>query len=328
MSLKIKNLFFLSLILLGIFSCSGNKGSKSDTPSWYINSRENDGENLYGVASRFSLEDATKAALSDAASRLLVSISSESASLKEENRFDINEENRQKIKQSIEKIDFTGFRTSRSEKIGANYFVEVQIEKDPFVKNQKEKITFLEKKIFDLKTNLNNLNLIQKRTSLQKMVNLSKELELSSRILNSLGENINLKEKLNNLANLENQLNSINDKIEFYFDINSAKEISNLLRNALNKEQIAIAKSRSNDANQVVIKIESSKITNKIYGAYITKLHLDFENIVNNKAIASNSLEVSGSSAISENESYKSSIKSLEEKIAKEGILKIIGISN
>jgi hypothetical protein len=324
-----KILFILKLSLLAIIaSCAASKNLNFETPSWFINSKQNDDENIYGIASGFSLSDATKAALADAASRLMVNISSESTSIREENRFDFNEENRQKIRQNIEKIDFAGFKINKSEKIGANFFIEVKIDKSSFIKSEKDKIFFLEKRISDLEKNINDLNSIQKRSSLQKMINFAKEIELNSRILISLGENINLKEKLKNLANFEKQINSINNKIEFYFDINSTKEISNLIRNALNEEQIAIAKSRSNNSNQVFIKIEAKKNTNKIYGAYITKLRLEFENILNDKIIASNSLETNGSSTISENESYKSSIKSLEEKIKKEGILKIIGISN
>jgi hypothetical protein len=60
----------------------------------------------------------------------------------------------------------------------------------------------------------------------------------------------------------------------------------------------------------------------------MTKLEIDFENIAAGNVVASNSVEVTGSSAISEHESYLASLTSLEEKIAKDGILKIVGISN
>jgi hypothetical protein len=44
--------------------------------------------------------------------------------------------------------------------------------------------------------------------------------------------------------------------------------------------------------------------------------------------VASNTLEVTGSSSISEKESYFAALKSFEEKISEDGILKIIGITN
>lgn len=320
--------FLLFLTIFCITSCSGFKKANStiDTPSWYISPKQNNAENLYGIGAGFSLEDATKSALTDAAARLMVSISSTSTLLREENKFDVNEETRQQIKQNIEKIDFTNFQVSKSEKIGSNFFIEVEISRSPFIFAQKENITFLEKKVADLEKSLNNTNPIQKRASLLKMVDLSKQIELRSRILNGAGENISLKEKLSRLANFENQLNLVNNKIEFYFEISSSKEITQLIRNALNKEQIAITKTPH--ANCVTIEIKSTSRSSEIYGAHITKLHLDFENILNGKTIASNSLEVTGSSVIGEKESYLSAVKSLEEKISKDGILKIIGIIN
>ena len=321
--------FLLLLTIFCLTSCSGSKKSTSpidDAPSWYVIPKQNNATNLYGIGAGFSLEDATKSALTDAAARLMVSISSTSTLLREENKFDVNEESRQQIKQNIEKIEFTNFQVSRSGKIASNFFIELEISRLPFISAQKENITFLEKKVADLEKSLNNINPIQKRASLLKIVDLSKQIELSSRILKGAGENISLKEKLSRLANFENQLNLLNNKIEFYFEINSSKEITQLIGNALNKEQIAITKTPH--ANSVTIEIKSTSRSNEIYGAHITKLHLDFENILNGKTIASNSFEVTGSSVIGEKESYLSAVKSLEEKISKDGILKIIGIIN
>ncbi len=321
--------FLLLLTIFCLTSCSGSKKSTSpidDAPSWYVSPKQNNATNLYGTGAGFSLEDATKSALTDAAARLMVSISSTSTLLREENKFDVNEESRQQIKQNIEKIDFTNFQVSRSGKIASNFFIELEISRLPFISAQKENITFLEKKVADLEKSLNNINPIQKRASLLKIVDLSKQIELSSLILKGAGENISLKEKLSRLANFENQLNLLNNKIEFYFEINSSKEITQLIGNALNKEQIAITKTPH--ANSVTIEIKSTSRSNEIYGVHITKLHLDFKNILNGKTIASSSFEVTGSSVIGEKESYLSAVKSLEEKISKDGILKIIGIIN
>ena len=60
----------------------------------------------------------------------------------------------------------------------------------------------------------------------------------------------------------------------------------------------------------------------------MTKLQIDFENTSGEKIVASNRIEVAGSSSISEKESYAAAIKSLEEEISNKGILKVIGIIN
>ena len=157
---------------------------------------------------------------------------------------------------------------------------------------------------------------------------MSKEIELKSRILSGAGGNIDLTKKLNRAADFQNQLEKLSDNIEFYFEINSPKEITKIIRTALNKEKIKISPSLKNsNPNQVIIKITSTTRSSEIYSAFMTKLEIDFENIAGGNVVASNGVEVTGSSSISEHESYLASLTSLEEKIAKDGILKIVGIS-
>ncbi len=323
-----KNSLALIFALL-LSACTTNQTQPSDTPTWYIAPKQNNASNLYGVAEGYTLEEATKYALADAASRLMVSISSESSLLREENQASVNEEMRQQVRQSVEKISFTNFQVTKSDKFGQRFFVEVKIERAPFVNDQKERVGFLERKINDLEKNSAGKNPIQKRNSLIKILDLEKELELKSRILAGAGEDVNLKEKLVRIANFQNQFEKISDKIEFYFEINSPKEIAQIIRSSLNKEKIKTSPNRNNsDPNQVVIKIKSSSRSNEIYSAFMTKLEVDFENLADGKVVASNSVEVTGSSSISEKESYSAALKSFEEKITKDGILKIIGIIN
>ena len=77
-----------------------------------------------------------------------------------------------------------------------------------------------------------------------------------------------------------------------------------------------------------MIRVRSNSTQNKIYEAFITKLQIDFENLAEGKVVASNKIEVTGSSAISEKESESAALAALVEKISQDGILKIIGILN
>lgn len=309
-----------------LFSCATKE--HSDSVSWYVNPKENDSQNLYGVAYGANLEEATKAALADAAAKLNVSISSNSTLLREEDRYDVNEENRQKIAQIIEKVEFGNFKVSKSKELNNKLFVEVKINRDNFVKNQKESIAFLEEKIGNLEKTLNTINPVQKRITLLKLVDCTKEVELKSRILNGTGENIDLKNILNLREKFENQLNLLSNKIEFYLDVKSTKEMAQLIKNALTKENLFIAKSRISKANQIILSINSSSKNEKIYSAYLVKLYVDFENYYKNQTIAASSIEVMGSSVIDEKQAYLSALKSLESKINEAGILTIIGITN
>ncbi len=321
-----KNLFrniFLSLVFVTLISSCKSEKKSTDLPSWYLSPKQNNVSSLYGVAEGFTLEEATKSALADAAARLIVSISSESTLLREENQVGANEEMRQQIKQNIEKIDFTNFKVSRSQQNGVQIYVEIEMSRDDFIAAQKEKISFLDKQISDLNKNISTQNLIQKRNSLTTILDLAKQSEILARILQS-----NLKEKLATIANAQNELNKLTDKVEFYFEINSPNEISSIIRTALNKERIKISKVESSNANQVKIAIHSQSTSGNVYGAYISKIKIDFENKVAGKTIASNAIEISGSSTISEKESYSAALVALKEKISQDGILKILGIIN
>lgn len=324
-----KKIVVIAAILPILFGCSApkkNSGDLNSLPSWYVQPQQNDASSLYGIGEGFALEDATKTALADAAARLIVSISSESTMLREENQNSANEETRIQVKQNIEKIEFSNFSILHSEQKGPRFFVEVEFSRSQFISAQQEKLTFLDRQIDDLNKNISSQNLIQKRNSLTKILDLARQAEILARILQSSGGDSNLKAKLALIANTQNQLNKLTDKVEFYFEINSSKEISSIIRSALNKERIKVAQTSSSSSNQVKISIRSSKTSGEVYGAHITKIKIDFENKSGGNVIASNMIEVSGSSSISEKESYFAALESFKEKIAKDGILKVLGI--
>lgn len=326
------NKFLLTVIFL-LTSCAGNSQKNAEAPSWYLTPKQNNSQNLYGTAQGQTLEEATKYALADAASRLMVSISSESNLLREENENSVNEEMRQNVRSNIEKIDFTNFEVTRSEKSGADIYVEVKIERDSFLQQQKERVNFLEKKISDLDKDSAKKNPIQRRNSLIKILDLCKELELKSRILAGAGENIKLKDKLTQIAIYQNQFDKTSDKIEFYFEMNSPKEIAQIIRTGLNKEKIKTSPSRNpSNPNQIIIKINSESRDYEKGGDssydFATKIKINFESIAEGKTVSSNIVEVTGHSIIGLKEAHAAALSELEEKITKDGILKIIGITN
>jgi len=319
---------FLSFLLLISFIPSSYAKS-SDLPSWFVKPRANNIDMIYGVAEGFTLEEATKTALADAAGRLMVSISSESELLKEENQNSYNEEMRQKVRQSIEKISFAGYEVSKSEQVDKKFYVEVSIERDPFIKEQKERVEFIQKKINDLDKNSIQSNPIQRRTSLIKILDLCKELDLKVRILSGAQEEIDMKSILSLIAKYQNEFEKSSSSIEFFFDPSSPKDLVQILRSALNKEKLKIAKALDKtDPNQIVIGAKYETTRNFIYGSHITKLNVDFENSSQGKIVASNNVEATGNSTIGESESTKAAIKSLEEQVQKDGILKTLGILN
>jgi len=217
-------------------SCSVNQAFAKDLPSWFTKPRQNNIDVLYGIGEGASLEEATKNALADCAGKLVVSISSESQLTKEENQNSYNEELRQKVSQSIEKISFTGYQVSKSEEVNNRFYVEVSVEKDPFVNEQKERIEFVQRKISDLDKNSIQANPIQRRTSLIKILDLCKELELKARILSGAQEEVDLKSILTLVAKFQNEFEKSSSSIEFFFDPSSSADLLQILKSALNKD--------------------------------------------------------------------------------------------
>ncbi len=321
-------IFFTTIFLL--FSCSSNTSTTklSSNPSWYNNPKQNNNQSLYGLGQGRTLEEATKLALADAAARLMVSVSSESNLLREENRNDFNEETRQSVKQNIEKITFTNFEVTNSAQTVQDFFVEVMIDRNSFINQQQEDLQLAEKKISDLDKNSDKKNPLSRRNALIKISDLGKEVELKSRILQGAGQNVNVKEKLNYIQKFNNELQKFSDKIEFFIEEKNNSEIAKIIRTQINKEKIKVSSSyESSNSNQVLVKISSTSDNNKIYD-FTSKLKINFENIISEKIVASNIVEVTGHSVISEKAAQQAALKELEEKISKDGILKTIGIIN
>jgi len=320
----------LTISLIFLSACASSNKTDGAIPDWYISSPNNNNSYLYGVGQGYSLENATKSALENAASKLMVTISSTSSLLIEESRTDVNEEMRKQISQNIEKINFTGFEVEKSKKITNQYYILIKIPKTKFVKQQEEGLLALKTKISNLDKNSLNTNPIKRRNALTTINSLTKELEIKARILNGAGVKSNLDEILKLNTNYHNQLDKFSNEIEFYLTKNGNsynQKARQIVKNALNKEKITVTnKVNSRNKNQIILRIDIKSFSKEVYGNYMTRLDINFNNIAQNKTIASKSIQVTGGSVISKKQSAMAALKNLEEKIKADNILKTIGI--
>lgn len=321
-----KKILLTTLIFLSL-SCSSAAPNPDASPDWYVSPKENNFEKLYGVAEGYTLEESTKYALADAASRLMVNISSSSNLIREENSNSTNEEMRQQVRQNVEKINFTNFRVSKSAKIGPKFYAEVTVERKPFLDEQQQQLSFLERQVADLEKNLAGKNAIQKRNNLIKILDFEKEIELKSYILKGAGVDLDVGKKLEKVADFRNQLNALSDNIEFYFTPYSDAKVAKILRNYLNKEKLKIVEGPDKSGHdQIAIQARVKAKNNKIYSSFMVRLEVDIANMAGGKTIASNSIEVSGSSAINMEEAADAALVAFGEEVEKQGVLKVIGI--
>lgn len=328
MNKNIKNNFLILVIIFNIFSCTKLSNNNPNYPSWYLQPKNNSHSNIYGLGQGYDISQATKAALANAASRLFVTISSKSTLINQENNFDALTQIEEKIIQNIENISFNNYQISNSTDLKGQYFIEVKINRQTFIEDYLQRLDFLEKKIAFLDKNSKNKNKISRRNALIKILNLSQELEIKSRILKGAKEEVNLEKKLQKITQYQNEFDKISDKIEIFFSKNSPIKIRKILQKKLTSEGLKISQNfNPKNQNQILVKITINKTTKNIYDNFITNSKIHFENIINNKIIASNSIEVSSSSVISAKQSYLSSLKNLEKKLQQENSFKILGLN-
>jgi len=340
MRFKLTILHFFLFIIFTFFlgnAHAQNDNSKNSLPKWYVQPQSNNAKKLYGVAEGSNVEEATKAALVDLSSKLLVTISSSSTSLMEENKYSANEEFRKNIQQNIENIEFSAFKVSNSAAYEGRFFVEVEVSRVEFIKNQKEKLSFLQQQVQDLEDSMNSkenkYNPVKRRVNLQKIVNLYSQIQLISKILSSVGEKIDNAKILAQFANFKKELENSSDKIEFYiensyFDDPSLSKINQIIRKNLALNNIKNATKYSKlSQQQIVLKIAAELESHYIYSSYMVKIKFHFDNYLGENIIASNNIEIDGASTISLDQAISSAFANLDEKMKKDGILKILGVS-
>ena len=326
---------FLFLFCSNI-NAKSNKNNNQDLPEWYVTPKSNNAKKLYGVAEGVNLEDATQAALVDLSARLLTTISSETNSIAEENKYSVNEEIRKNVKQNIEKIEFTDYKITESKQVEGKFYIQLEVNRSKFVKQQNEKITFLEQQIADYESSMNSEenknNPIKRASNLKKILDNYSQVEILTKIIIGAGEDVDMSSKLTNIAKYRKQLENINDLSEFFIEQDiSSQNLSNIkkiITKSLNKNGFKIATNRNkNNQNQILIKIEADYDSNFIYENHMVKVKIQFNNYLGNNISASNNIELSGASTISEKQAVESAIASLNDKIANDTILKIIGIN-
>lgn len=328
--------YLILALLLSCFACANdpavNPMALDKLPSWYLSPKANDSQNLYGAGEGYTVEEASQAALNNLASKLMVSISSESSSLLESNQYGTNEENRQKINQSVEKMTFNNYRVSNSASFNGKVYAEVAVDRSNFIQDRTQKLTELNQKMADLYQGLAPKTILEKRNDLATISDSAIEASSITYILSSLGAHgIDFKKNVNLYNSYQNAYQKVLSQIEFVIeDHDTPKSVASVIITALNRERIKIVKTKNlNNSNLVIIDIKSNSVTQQIYGANVTKLKLDFTLLSNQeKIINSNSLEVSGSSVVSASEATSAAVANLATQISQNGVLKALGINN
>ena len=186
---------YILLLSLCLFGCSQyaainkNPDKYSHLPSWYVNPNQNNLQFLYGVGEGFTLQEASKSALNNIASKLIVTISSDSSSLSEENKYSFNEQYQQRIKEKVNNITFSDYKISNSSNINNKFYVEIAIDRYKFIKEQNTILDKYHKSMSNIYQSSKKQNILIQRNKLAEINNISKKAQIINQTLESLDSN-------------------------------------------------------------------------------------------------------------------------------------------
>jgi hypothetical protein len=323
--------FFITLLLiLSIFFIGCNSSNTpivlvkehkvQNLPSWYLSAPNNNQDFLYGIGAALTLSQAKNEALNSLASRLFISISSNTHSIKSSDSFEnYSSINNQEIFLEVEKIDLLNSKIEKSIKVNDEYFVLLSIDRKKLFKEYFFKLDTIDRKIsqfYDKAINLSNIFTISYS---KEILDLIDEAFLLTKKLSVINENFNKSQydlKYHKIKfDLLNLRKNIKLKIKSNHFLKSFKSYiskNNILLS--NKNFDAIVSSFEN--------INYSKYNNW----FIAKCNISVEILVNAEVLSTNNFTIIGRSTHSNFQALENAKKSLEKKLLNIDINNFLGI--
>ncbi|MFT6077399.1 MAG: hypothetical protein ACJA02_000484 [Myxococcota bacterium] len=273
-----------------------------------------DSSNIYGTGEGYNLAEASQSALNNLAGKLMTSISSESSTLLESNKYSTNEQSRQQINQEVAKITFNNYQISKSASYLGRIYAEISVDREGFISDYQQKLSVLNKRMANVWKKAQDKTILEKFNDFQVVNDWSFEAQSVSLILASLSANPNLNKDADIYGLYQTSHQDLTRKMEFFIENgNSPKDLIRKVVNLLSKKNFKVVRRKNlNNPNLVIIQINSQIVENKIYGSYIAKLKIDFSLLSNqNKIIKNTSFENTGSSVISQKEALSAAISGI-----------------
>jgi len=300
---------------------------KSDLPSWYINPPASERGVLYGVGEGVNKDDAVAHALSDILARLNVSISSSFSSKKvvREGRAEsIDTMYIDKVSSIVQTISINNYDIVSYKKLGfKKYAALVKIDKKEFARSLKKEI----QRSLQITTDFDALKGVNALHTLQAYKKRLKELEgLENKlaILSELDRSVDEQYYLQKYAVLQKSYAKLRHSITFWVIADFAP-LAEPLKKGLTKEQFVIQKKHDSKHFDIYVKTDITKSSS--YGFIIARANVTLTTKGSSKKIiATNSLLLVGRSSQSFAVAKQDLVKSFNEKIKEEGVLKILGL--
>ncbi|QEP44901.1 hypothetical protein D5085_18230 [Ectothiorhodospiraceae bacterium BW-2] len=307
---------------------SGSEAVVNTPPAWFFSPPTDDGRFWYGAAEAVTPKQAEEKALAMIASRLQTTIRSRSQQQLSVSTLNGREQLQRQSSQSVTAesaaLTFNNYRVMQRLQQGGRHLVLLQVEQGPFLRQKEQRLQELQQ---DIELSLAQFKRQSALRQLKQMAPLYAkidELELLQQLLNAF-------HRLSEPIDIASQRRALQQAAAgLTFSIQGAsgwRSISDVLREGLNRERYTLVTPPSRGQSGVNITIEVSEQRSKVYGNFIVKL---FVSLVAQdglgEAVASRNLELSGASALSYAAATQSAVSSLQQQIAQQSVLTLLGI--
>ena len=324
-------------ILLGMTGCGGGGEpqptyQEKEMPSWYINPPANNPMYLYGLGEGMNIEQATRNALDNMASRLSVTVES-SYEVKTKIQKGYNESfsqnSERNLKSEVAKIRISNYEVDKSEKIApGHYVVLVKSDKEKFYSSLVKELDQKFQTLNDKRAANQNANIIKRAYFYQDAVNETNGMMPTLLVLGTLSEQFDDAKYLKDIQALNAENEALKKAINFVIQSDRASvNMAEAVRVALTDSGFKVVSSKAQNANTVFVKLTSRAEESQAMGFIVAKITTNIEvNTADGKTVGGNKLNINGQSPQSFELAKENGSKKLKKMIEKDGINTILGL--
>ncbi len=320
-------------LFLLIAACTSNSSLK-DMPDWYVYQKENDEKNFYGTGAGATKQEALLAALKNLASKISVSISSETVMVSEQKNLKLSEEMKESVREVVRDISFNNYQVTNSKRVGGKFYTEISVNKVDFLNAQKQLYTKLHDRLKKLREDfLYSDSPIEKHKIVTEILAANSDLQPLNQMLYSFGK-ISEAEFLKSAQHqktYQDICDNFFNKSEIFVSFsNTPEEVQERVWAALSEEKKLKISKEKNSKNHNLLKLNfDSKLTaSNAYGVHSIFLRVRTKLLSNeNKEISNAVFDIETTSQKDKDDALKKASNQIAKLMKENGALKTLGIS-
>jgi len=322
----LKSLIITTVVVLlnGCVSSLAPKTVKNnEIPSWYINALSNTPKYLYGEGSGSTLKEAKSNALDTMASRLIVSVSSNtnvSTTSSSGDSFSYNKNINKKIKLDVQKIKFTNAKVIKNANIVDKFYILMKVNREELFNNNQKEFISNDQRIDKKYRQLLQYSKLERINLLKQMYPSIMENKERSIVLNAINNDFDQTPFLKKYDSYIDEISILKNNLTITVKTNNKyKYFADLLIDELNSNQYKISSN-----GDIVIKINNKVKYSIARGWNIAKVSTTLSVMSNNKIISNKTINSIGRSSTSKQSALESASNSFYKNVKKQTIDKIL----